>query len=76
MRECSRERPCLPCYLDKGDCVDKPIIGDRVMATMNGTDWFTGTLVSTSDILAEYGVQRDDTREVRFFVYAERLTSN
>jgi hypothetical protein len=46
-------------------------IGERVRATMNGQDWFTGKYVQESDIFAQYGVLRDDIKEIRFFVHAE-----
>ena len=48
----------------------EPKIGDRVQATMNGEDWYTGVLVELSDVMVRYGVKRDDTGEVRFFVNA------
>lgn len=52
----------------------EPKIGDRVRATMNGTDWFTGEYVKESDTLAQYGVKRDDMpNEIRFFTHAEKL---
>jgi hypothetical protein len=45
-------------------------IGDRVRASMDGVNWFTGTFVEESDIFATYGVLRDDINEVRFFLEA------
>jgi hypothetical protein len=46
-------------------------IGDRVRATMNGYDWFTGVYVENIDLFAQYGVVRDGTDKVVFFVHAE-----
>ena len=40
---------------------------------MNGEDWFTGVYVKESETLAQYGIKRDDTDEVRFFTHAEKL---
>jgi len=52
----------------------EPKIGDRVRATMNGEDWFTGVYVQESETLAQYGIKRDDMpNEVRFFTHAEKL---
>jgi len=50
--------------------MDDPKIGDRVRATMNGEDWFAGVYVEESETLAQYGVKRDDTGEVRYFTTA------
>jgi len=54
----------------KGIEMDEPKIGDRVRATVNGEDWFVGVYVKESDTLAQYGVKRDDTGEVRYFTTA------
>ena len=52
----------------------EPKIGDRVRATMNGEDWFTGIYVEESETFAQYGIKRDDMpNEVRFFTHAEKL---
>ena len=57
--------------------MSEPQIGDRVRATMNGDDWFTGVYVEESKIMVQYGVRRDDMpNEVRFFVNAEKLVGN
>ena len=45
-----------------------PIVGDRVLASMNGRDWFAGCLVEESEIFAPYGVLCDDFKEVRYFL--------
>ena len=52
-----------------------PVIGDRVKATMNREDWFIGTFVEEIDSIAPYGVLRDDTEEVRFFIHVEKLNA-
>jgi hypothetical protein len=44
---------------------DEPIVGDLVQGTMNGINWFEGTLVKISDIFAPWGIRVDD--EVRYF---------
>lgn len=54
----------------------EPKIGDHVRATMNGEDWFTGRYVQESEIFAQYGVLRDDIKEVRFFVHAEPIAQD
>lgn len=52
----------------------EPKIGDKVRATMNWKDWFTGVYVQESDTLVQYGVKCDDIPNgVRFFTYAEKL---
>lgn len=45
-----------------------PKIGDRVMATMDGIHWYSGTYVAISDIFVQYGVLCDDTNSIRFFI--------
>ncbi len=47
-----------------------PRIGDRVKATMNGKDWFSGVLVEEVELFTQYGVKLDETGEVRFFIEA------
>ena len=51
-----------------------PKVGDRVSATMNGEDWFSGVFEVESDVLAKYVVRRDDTGELRYFTSAEVYT--
>lgn len=45
-----------------------PKIGERVNATMNGKDWFSGVLVEEVELFTQYGVKLDETGEVRFFI--------
>lgn len=42
------------------------VIGDRVLATMNGKDWFPGVLCGEIDLFVPYGVRVDDG-ELRYF---------
>jgi len=49
----------------------EPKLGDKVKATMNHEDWFIGVYEKESDVLAQYGVRRDDTKELRYFIHAE-----
>lgn len=51
----------------------EPNIGDRVRATMNGEDWYTGVYVHSSSTIAQYGVMRDDIDDVRYFTHAELI---
>lgn len=51
----------------------EPVIGERVRATMNGSDWFDGLYVKNSDIFIQYGVLRDDIGEIRYFIRAEPI---
>jgi len=51
----------------------EPVIGEKVRATMNHVDWFTGIYVDESDVMAQYGVLRDDIKEIRYFIHAERI---
>ncbi len=45
-------------------------IGDKVKATMNGTDWFEGELVEEVDLFVPYRI-RLESGEVRYFAHAE-----
>ena len=47
---------------------DTPKIGDKVLASMNGEDWFNGTLIEIVDVFASYGVRLDGTKETSYFV--------
>ncbi len=38
-----------------------PKIGDRVKATMNGKDWFSGVLMEKIELFTHYGVKLDET---------------
>ena len=49
----------------------EPKIGDRVRASMDGKNWFTGKYVTESELFCQYGVLRDDIKEVRFFTTAK-----
>ncbi len=51
----------------------EPVIGERVRATMNGSDWFEGVYVEESDVFVQYGVLLDDIKEIRYFVRAEPM---
>ena len=53
----------------------EPKIGERVRATMNHEDWYEGEYVKESDVFAQYGIMRDDIKELRYFVYAEPLNA-
>ncbi len=59
--------------VSSGDVVGaEPRIGERVRATMNNTDWFSGVYEESVDVFASYGVRVDDTGELKFFIHAER----
>ena len=47
-----------------------PKKGDRVRASMDGETWFTGKYIEESELFCQYGVLRDDIKEVRFFINA------
>jgi len=70
LQKCNEERMCSACYSAQGLCENdgnEIKIGTRGKASMNGVDWFSGVYVKESDIFCQYGVLRDDIKEIRFF---------
>ena len=50
----------------------KPSVGDRVDATMNGKDWFSGIFCGEIDLFVPYGVRLDDG-ELRYFAHIQAI---
>ena len=67
------EGVCLLARNQQDSLSEEPHIGDRVRASMNSLDWYTGVYEEESEVFVQYGVRLDNSNQLRFFAVAHKI---